>query len=445
MNSRTTPMSFLVAVAASLAMLLPGNSAALEKSSGCDSPTAFSAGSSVSRTIQPATARDGRYTIYLPSAYDQNEPMPLVIGLHGWTSSGASALRGSVFSKTAESYGLVTAWPDGVNYPQAGRGWAFPGCNASPPVGEVDAFGRRAVCEVGDTYNCDSSSCPSASAMDACAESGFDFSPGTTTGTVCEETQVTCAMDGSNCNWCGCVDDEAFIRAVVDDIMANACIDRHRVYLTGMSAGGMMTSWLYSRTGDVFAAFAPIAGPNPRDFRGLPAPVDANASILYLHGTGDTWVRHDGLMSSDGYYYEAVWSEIGHIARHLYGTDCPAIPAAGAPPTGGKWSDWAVADAIQAPAGAGLACRTVDCAAPGSDSRELVYCLWSGGHNWPKASGKREAALWGNRLMVGFFLDHCNETGNRCTTDYIPPDGGGGGPPGGGKGCNPKKDPDCSK
>jgi poly(3-hydroxybutyrate) depolymerase len=151
-------MSFLVAVAASLSILLPGNSAALQKSSGCDSPTPFSAGSSVSRTIQPATARDGRYTIYLPSAYDQGEPMPLVIGLHGWTSSGAAALRGSAFSKTAETYGLVTAWPDGVNYPQAGRGWAFPGCNASPPVGEVDAFGRRAVCEVGDTYNCDSSS-----------------------------------------------------------------------------------------------------------------------------------------------------------------------------------------------------------------------------------------------------------------------------------------------
>jgi hypothetical protein len=47
--------------------------------------------------------------------------------------------------------------------------------------------------------------------------------------------------------------------------------------------------------------------------------------------------------------------------------------------------------------------------------------------------------------MVGFFLDHCNETGNTCSVDYIPPDGGGGGPPGGGKGCNPKKDPDCSK
>ena len=48
--------------------------------------------------------------------------------------------------------------------------------------------------------------------------------------------------------------------------MELACIDRSRVYMTGMSQGGMFTSWLSSKLADIFAGFAPVAGTNPRGF-----------------------------------------------------------------------------------------------------------------------------------------------------------------------------------
>jgi hypothetical protein len=46
--------------------------------------------------------------------------------------------------------------------------------------------------------------------------------------------------------------------------------------------------------------------------------------------------------------------------------------------------------------------------------------------------------------MWEFFVSHCNEEGNGCSEAYIPP-GGGGGNDKPGKGCNPRKDPDCVK
>jgi poly(3-hydroxybutyrate) depolymerase len=47
-----------------------------------------------------------------------------------------------------------------------------------------------------------------------------------------------CDAAEKNCNWCGCSDDESFVRAVVKDVQNRFCVDRSRMYLTGMSAGG---------------------------------------------------------------------------------------------------------------------------------------------------------------------------------------------------------------
>ena len=43
------------------------------------------------------------------------------------------------------------------------------------------------------------------------------------------------------CNSCSCVDDLAFVEAVLDALQAEFCTDKARVYATGMSHGGMMT------------------------------------------------------------------------------------------------------------------------------------------------------------------------------------------------------------
>jgi polyhydroxybutyrate depolymerase len=56
------------------------------------------------------------------------------------------------------------------------------------------------------------------------------------------------------------VDDVGFIRAVVKDAAAKACLDPKRVYATGMSNGGHMAYRLACDAADVFAAVAPVSG-----------------------------------------------------------------------------------------------------------------------------------------------------------------------------------------
>jgi len=58
---------------------------------------------------------------------------------------------------------------------------------------------------------------------------------------------------------CSVADDEAFIRALVDKIKSEGCIDEKRVYATGVSMGGGMSYYLACNAADVFAAVAPAA------------------------------------------------------------------------------------------------------------------------------------------------------------------------------------------
>jgi polyhydroxybutyrate depolymerase len=57
----------------------------------------------------------------------------------------------------------------------------------------------------------------------------------------------------------GLQDDVAMVRALLDKIQADFCVDAKRVYSTGMSDGGAMTSVLACRASDRFAAFGAVA------------------------------------------------------------------------------------------------------------------------------------------------------------------------------------------
>jgi polyhydroxybutyrate depolymerase len=95
------------------------------------------------------------------------------------------------------------------------------------------------------------------------------------------------------------IDDQAFIRAVVTKTAQDGCIDLKRVYATGLSNGGIMSQWLACSAADMFAAVAPVSGPNMIDctpsrpisvvlYRGLVDP-----GVLYNGGnsspTGHVW------------------------------------------------------------------------------------------------------------------------------------------------------------
>ena len=59
----------------------------------------------------------------------------------------------------------------------------------------------------------------------------------------------------------GGVDDVGFVAALIDELVRTRSIDGRRVFVTGISNGGMMTERLGCELADKVAAIAPVAGP----------------------------------------------------------------------------------------------------------------------------------------------------------------------------------------
>jgi len=93
--------------------------------------------------------------------------------------------------------------------------------------------------------------------------------------------------------------------AIVDDIATHACVDRDRVYASGMSNGCMMSEGLACQYPDVFAAVGchsgcmSISGGNSACDRDFGAT--SRIGVLEVHGTSDTLVPMDG-----NFYCDAV-------------------------------------------------------------------------------------------------------------------------------------------
>jgi polyhydroxybutyrate depolymerase len=88
----------------------------------------------------------------------------------------------------------------------------------------------------------------------------------------------------------GLQNDIAMVVALLDHIEATFCVDEARVYSTGMSDGGAMTSVLACVAANRFAAFGAVAVEIYRAGCGGTRPV----SIVAFHGTADPVVPFDG-------------------------------------------------------------------------------------------------------------------------------------------------------
>ncbi len=75
------------------------------------------------------------------------------------------------------------------------------------------------------------------------------------------------------------VDDVGFIRKVIDGLIADGRADPKRIYVTGMSNGGMMTHVLAREMPDRIAAIAPIVGAL---FGDEPAPKGPVAAVIFV-------------------------------------------------------------------------------------------------------------------------------------------------------------------
>ncbi|MGA2483940.1 MAG: PHB depolymerase family esterase [Candidatus Acidiferrales bacterium] len=85
------------------------------------------------------------------------------------------------------------------------------------------------------------------------------------------------------------VDDVGFLSALIDKLERDYAVNPKRVYVTGISNGGMMTYRLACELADKIAAIAPVEGAQNVDCRPS-APV----SVIVFHGTADGLVPFGG-------------------------------------------------------------------------------------------------------------------------------------------------------
>jgi polyhydroxybutyrate depolymerase len=160
------------------------------------------------------------------------------------------------------------------------------------------------------------------------------------------------------------VDDVGFVRALLDHLEAETCIDRRRVFASGMSNGALFSHRLACELADRIAAVAPVAGPemSPTCAPGRPVPV------MHIHG------------SDDGH---APWD--GGVGCSLSGVSFRSVPE-----TMERWrtrNGCGVAAARVLAEGDGVCDGYTGCAAGG----ETVLCrVEGGGHSWPGGEPPRE-------------------------------------------------------
>jgi polyhydroxybutyrate depolymerase len=107
-------------------------------------------------------------------------------------------------------------------------------------------------------------------------------------------------------------DDVAYVSDVIDHVSKQVCTDEARVYATGFSGGGRMSSLLGCKLGSRLAAIAPVSGlrfSGPCNGRPIP--------VLTFHGLADPQNPYDGHAPGRGAEWEeSVPDALSSWARH---------------------------------------------------------------------------------------------------------------------------------
>lgn len=173
------------------------------------------------------------------------------------------------------------------------------------------------------------------------------------------------------------VDDVGFLKALVAALAARYPVDPARVYVTGMSNGGMMTLRLACDASDVFAGFVAVAASLGADVatRCRPARV---RPVALIDGTADPLVPYAG----------GEVRVLGAARGQVLGAERTFATFRALAGCSGVESD-APLDRVADDATTLALHRAVGCR---DAARVVLYEIGGGGHSWP--GGLRYARAW---------------------------------------------------
>ena len=302
------------------------------------------------------------FVLHLPAGYSNNNDIltPLVLSFHGWHGNGNSQEYEGGLNDVADEDpegGFIVVHGDGYGDPSSSQFlWGSWNCTRTDgPLGPPCELPRP----LGYSMHC----------YDTCSQ--------------CDPR--------NSCDWSHCYDDVAFVRAMVDYVKENYCLDIGSIHMTGISAGGQFPYAVVSKLNDLVASIAPNAADPMIGFGDV--PLDPPVSLIDFHGMQDSAMPydinsiasrgegpHNSVISLDYYYYEQKpdtinkWaSELGCLSQNEYPTDMDGID--------------------------GWACNMwSDCL----NGAEVVHCTGLYGHNYPFPGDY----IGGTRIMWEFMKSH---------------------------------------
>jgi polyhydroxybutyrate depolymerase len=176
------------------------------------------------------------------------------------------------------------------------------------------------------------------------------------------------------------LDDVGFVGSLLDVLEAKLCVDKKRVFATGMSNGGFLSHRLGCELADRIAAIAPVAG-----VMGIPTCNPSRpVPVMEFHGTADPVVPYDGNPAID---YASVADTI---------------------------AGWVQRDGCQGAATTTYSKGDATCVTYGSCTAgaEVTLCtIAGGGHTWPGGMpfpllGKTSTDISATDAMWAFFEKH---------------------------------------
>jgi polyhydroxybutyrate depolymerase len=176
------------------------------------------------------------------------------------------------------------------------------------------------------------------------------------------------------------VDDIGFINAMLDKLESELCVDKQRIFATGMSNGGFLSNRIGCEMAGRVAAIAPVAG-----VTGVTGCAPARSMpVMHFHGTADTLVPYNGSTSLG---FPSVPDDFAAWAKRDGCTDQP-------------FQSFMKGDS---------SCQTYKECGGGA---EVILCtVQNGGHTWPGGTpipslGNTTTDLSATDAMWDFFMRH---------------------------------------